>query len=308
MTTRSKLLSGALLAALLIPVTASAGTLQVRDPSDMLTAQDEAGLRDAARAWPFDARVVVTSEMPSRASLDRYVGAQVSEPNMVVVGVDPTHRFTSVHFGTGTRIARDRFSAIENAGDQWFRAGQWRSGVEAIFTSANGAVGSAAAGEITNRDAVGATSNREAPSFPWGLMLLGIGGVIVVVMVFRAMRNRQAMGGAYGGDPYRAQQGPGPYGQPGGYPPGYGPNYGPGYGPQQGSGLGAGLIGAGLGGVAGYALGSAMANRDEHHGSDYSGGSDHSSSNYDAGGSSSGWDGGGGDFGGGDAGGGGGDW
>ncbi len=305
MTTRSKLLSGALLAALLIPVTAAAGTLQVRDPSDMLTAQDEAGLREAARAWPFDARVVVTTEMSSRSALDRYVGAQVSSPNMVVVGVDPTHRFTSVHFGTGTRIARDRYSAIENAGDQWFRAGQWRGGVEAIFASANGAVGSGAASPA----AAGEATNSEAPSFPWGLMLLGIGGVLVVVMVFRAMRNRQAMGGAYGGDPYRAQQGPGPYGQPGGFAPGYGPNYGPGYGPQQGSGLGAGILGAGLGGVAGYALGSAMANRDEHHGADANAGSDHSS-NYDAGGSSSGWDdgGGGGDFGGGDAGGGGGDW
>lgn len=307
MTKRSTLLSGALLAALLLPAAASAGDLEIRDPSDMLTPQDEASLRDSARSWSFDSRVVVSSELPSRATFDRYVGQQVASPNMVVVGVDPQHRFTSVHFGTGTRIGRDRFSAIENAGDQWFRMGQWRGGIESILSNANASVGSAAAGEPTT---------RQAPGFPWGLALLGIGGVVVAVMVFRAMRNRQADGGGYA-DPYRGQ--PMGYGKPGGYAPGYGPNYGPnygpGYGPQPGSGLGAGLVGAGLGGLAGYALGSAMSDHDgggHHHNADTFGGGSDNGGSFDAGGSSSGWDGGGGgDFGGGGGdfgGGGGGDW
>lgn len=77
-------------------------------------------------------------------------------------------------------------------------------------------------------------------------------------------------------------------------------------------GLGAGILGAGVGGLAGYAIGSAMANREEHHGDDHYAGSDvgGGTENYDAGGSTSGWDSGGdggGDFGGGgDSGGG--DW
>ena len=307
MTTRSTLVSGALLAALFIPSAALAGTLQIRDPGDVLAAQDEQGLRAAAAAWPFDARVVVTTELTSRADFDRYVGAQVAAANMVVVGVDPAHHRTSVHFGTGTRIARDRFSVIENAGDGWFRQANWRGGIEAILTSASGAVGSGSPGAVADGPA---REGQSAPSFPWGLLLLGLGGVAIAVMVFRAARNRSeaaAMNG--GGDPYRAQQ------YPPGYNPGaYGPGYGPGYGPQGGGGmggLGAGIVGAGVGGLAGYAIGSAMANREEHHGGDHYAGSDDSgSSNYDAGGSTSGWDdgGGGGDFGGGDSGGGGGDW
>lgn len=311
MTTRTRLLPGALLAILLVPTTALAGTLQVRDPGDVLPAQEEASLREVARAWPFDARVVVTTEMSSRAEFDRYVGAQVASANMVVVGVDPSHRMTSVHFGTGTRIARARFSAIENAGDGWFRQGQWRGGVEAILSSASSAVGSGSPGTLAQGPA---SSDQSAPSFPWGLMLLGLGGVVIAVMVFRAARNRSQMGApGYGGDPYRAQQYPPGYNPNG---PNYGPGYGPGYGPQQGGGmggLGAGILGAGVGGLAGYALGSSMANREEQHGGDHHAGSsdDNSSSGYDAGGSSSGWDdgggGGGGDFGGGDSGGGG-DW
>jgi len=270
---------------------------------------EEANLREAARAWPFDARVVVTTEMSSRADFDRYVGAQVASANMVVVGVDPTHRMTSVHFGTGTRIARERFSAIENAGDGWFRQGQWRGGIEAILSSASSAVGSGSPGTVANGPM---DSRQEAPSFPWGLVLLGLGGVAVLAMVFRAARNRTQMGMGPGADPYRAQQYPPGYNPNG---PAYGPGYGPGYGPQGGSGLGAGILGAGVGGLAGYALGSAMAHRDEQHGGGgVFGGSDDGGGggSCDAGGSSSGWDDGGGGFDGGgggfDGGGGGGDW
>lgn len=322
MTTRTRLLTGALLAGLLAPTAALAGNLQVRDPGDALPALEEANLREAARAWPFDARVIVSSEMSSRADFDRYVGAQVSSANMVVVGVDPAHHFTSVHFGTGTRIARERFSAIENTGDGWFRQGQWRGGIEAILSSASSAVGSGSPGAGTsgplsngplgNGPLGNGDSNQSAPSFPWGMILLGLGGVAVAVMVFRAARNRAQAGPmGPGADPYRAQQ----------YPPGYNPNgpggYGPGYGPQQGGmgGLGAGILGAGVGGLAGYALGSHMANRDESHtGVGGASSDDNGGSSFDAGGASSGWDaggGGGGDFGGGggDAGGGGGgDW
>lgn len=146
MITRTRLFSGALLALVLVPATALAGTLQIRDPGDVLPVQEEASLREAARAWPFDARLVVTTELSSRADFDRYVGAQVASPNMVVLGIDPAHHRTSVHFGTGTRIARDRFPAIENSGDGSFRQGQWRRGIEAIFSSASGAVGSGSPG------------------------------------------------------------------------------------------------------------------------------------------------------------------
>ena len=314
---RPTLLVALLAASVSVPATALAGTLQHRDTTGSLSADDATALRSAAQTYPFDARVVLGSEWASRESFDRAVGQLVAAPDMVVVGVDPVHHRTSVHFGVGTHIARARWRAIEDAGDGWFRQGQWRSGVEAILAAANASVGTAP-------DGVAPTGRAEAPSFPWGLVLFGAAGVGLVALM---LRRRRAMDAGWGAsDPYRGQaaMGYGPGAGPG-YGPNYGPGYGPGYGPSQGSGLGAGLVGAGLGGLAGYAIGSAVSEHEHSRGGDqgYGGGNggdagggwdSGGSSSYDAGGSTSGWDsgGGGGDFGGGGGdsggGGGGGDW
>lgn len=303
---RSLVAATTLTAALTLGAIASAGTLQVRDDADVLTPAQETQLRGRGAQYPFDARVLTSSQFTSRADFDRHVASQLSAPGMVVIGVDPVHRWSSVHFGTATRIGTASFSTIENAGDAYFRGSRWDEGFGAILGAAQQSVGTATSSEVGPR-------GEGAPSsFPWRTVILGLLVVGGVALAFRAFRRSQQ--GAAGGAWNRPDMPPQGYGQPPyGGPPG-GPGYGPGgYGQAPGSGLGTGIAGAALGGLAGYALGNAMANRGEEgtHGAAGAAGSEGGNGNFDAGGSSSGWDdgggGGGGDFGGGDAGGGG-DW
>lgn len=301
---RSLVAATTLAAVLVASASALAGTLQVRDEADLLTPAQEAQLRASGARYDFDARVLTSARLTSRADFNRHVAAQVAGPNMVVVGIDPVHRWSSVHFGTGARIASARFAAIENAGDGYFRGARWEEGLGAILGAAQQSVGTA-------RASVPAPESPQE-GFPWRYVVLGllaVGGIALAVRAFRST-SRAADGGwrgptdGYHPDAYRAPAGG--YGPPHG---GYGPPHG-GYGHAPGSGLGTGLAGAALGGLAGYAIGSAMA----HHGEETHVGNAADTGNdaWDAGGSTSGWDdggGGGGDFGGGgDAGGGGGDW
>ncbi len=291
------------------PRPAHAGTLQVRDTAAILTVADRTQLEAAAARAPFDVRVLTSSAYADQAGFSRYVGGQVNEANEVVVGVDPVHHHTQVHFGTGSRIAPSEWTAIERAGNGAFRDARWAPGIVAILDQATTAVGT------------GPTTAAPASSGSG----LAIGGIVVLLLVIAVpvllilavvAFIRRATRGSLGGPGYA---GPG-YGGPGYGGPG--PGYGGGYG-QGGMGpVGGGLIGAGLGGVAGYELGKMEGEREAGRGEGGGGGffdsgsstNDSGGSSFDAGGGGSSWDsgGGGGDSGGGgggDSGGGGGsDW
>lgn len=277
------------LAALAHP--AYAGTLQVRDEAHVLSAGDVHKLQSAVSGTPFDERLVVTTEYPQSQDLGHFVGSLVTEPNMVVVGLDPEHRHVQVHFGNGSHIPRAAYPAIEAAGNDAFRHGDWAGGAAAIFRAASAAVADVPGGRSAD--------DAARPSLFGPLLLLMIvAGAIGIAVHFA--RKRAMYGSSYGGPGY----GPGPY-PPGGYPPGY--PMGP---PQGGMGpVGGGLIGAGLGGLAGYELGKLEGEREGHdRGPGFGGGGASAPEDYDAGGGGSSWDdsGGGGGFdgGGGDSGGG----
>jgi hypothetical protein len=268
-----------------------AGTLQVRDEAHVLSSSDVHRLQSVVSGMPFDARLAVTTEYPQAQDLSRFVGSLVTEPDMVVVGLDPGHRHVQVHFGNGSHIPRAAWTAIESGGNDKFRQGDWVGGAEAIFRSASASV--ANVGDGTSPDTA-------RPSlFGPVLLLVIVAGAIGIAVHFARKR---AMYGSYGAPGY----GPGPY-PPGGYPPGY--PMGP---PQGGMGpLGGGLIGAGLGGLAGYELGKLEGEgegRGRDAGFDRGGGGSAPDDNFDAGGGGSSWDdgggGGGSDGGGGDSGGG----
>jgi hypothetical protein len=293
----------AVLAALLVAGSSFAGTLQVRDSASLLTPADRHAIESAAERYPFDVRVLTTTDYADQPSFSRYVGAQVSAPDMVVVGIDPAHHHTQVHFGTGSRVDRSQWSSIERAGNPEFREGRWAAGVIAILDAASAATAGAPVGRQSSGSAgwiIGAVV----------VVAMGLFAIVVVALLVRwAMRSA---GSGY------ANPGPG-YGYGPGYGgPGYGP--GPGYGGGQGIGpVGGGIIGAGLGGVAGYELGKLEGEREERErrreeydpGPSDSGDSGGGGS-FDAGGGGSSWDSGGdggGGGGGGDSGGGGGsDW
>jgi len=277
------------MAALAVTTSASAGELQLRDEAHVFAASDAAHLRAAVAPAPFDARVVTTSAYPDQTGLSGYVRSLVSEPDMVVVGIDPEHHHVQVHFGTGSHIPRAAWSSIERSGNDAFRQGAWAQGSETILRAASSAVATTAGPAPTASAPDGARTSFLGPV----LLLLVIGGVIGAV-VFLARRRSAA--GAYGPGPY---QGGGAYGGAGG------PYYGP--GPQGVGGMGAlggGVLGAGLGGLAGYELGKMEGEREEREHHVPSGGGVHEDTtndggSFDAGGGGSSWD----DTGGGDVGG-----
>jgi hypothetical protein len=271
--------------------------VQIRDEEGLLTPTDRTALQAEGSKYPFDVRILTTGA--HSGDLDRYVGEQVTLPNLVVIGIDKEHRRTSVHFGGQTRIARNEFSTIEHAGNASFKNGDYRAGVEAILDRAQSAVGTAPAVDPGNGPLVTAPARPASGGFPFGWVVLG--GLLLVG--FLAARRMFSRGGYPNPNPPAGPNYPG-YGP--GYGQGYGPGYGPGYG-GGGSGLGAGLMGAGLGGLAGYELGKLAGEREgQFREGEMTGPAQDDRPNYDEGGATDGWDDGGGGGGWDDSGGGGG--
>ncbi|HEY3815670.1 MAG TPA: hypothetical protein VGL81_00785 [Polyangiaceae bacterium] len=297
---------------LAVAADANAGSLVLRDEAQIFTPGDIEQLRGIVARAPFDARLVTTTNYADQPGFSRFVGTLVSEPDMVVVGIDPQHHHVQVHFGTASHIPDADWSAIERAGNDAFKRGAWEEGGADIFRAATTAVSST--GRSTTPVTTPASSSAGS-LLGVGLIVMLVFGVGLAAVVFSLLRRRSSGYGAggYGGGPY-----------PGGYPGGQGPYYGPGGAPGGMGPLGGGLVGAGLGGLAGYELGKMEGER-EHRGfepgSGFDAGGGGSSSppdngSFDAGGGGSSWDdsgssgGGGSDFGGGgggDSGGGGSD-
>jgi hypothetical protein len=286
--------AAALLAAMTLAASASAGALQVRDEAHVLSAESTSRLRSLVASMPFDARLVVTNEYADAQDLARYVGSLVNERNLVAVGVDPQHHHVQIHYGTGSQIPRSEWPAIDRAGNDAFRRGDWEAGVAAIFRLASASAANAVGPNA--RDAAPVEAARTSLIGPGTLLLIVAGAIGLAVFFARRRSQYGSMGGGYGAPPYRG--------------PGYGQQPGGGMGP-----LGGGLIGAGLGGLAGYELGKLEGEREGHDRGQVAdvGGSDvdRGGGGFDAGGGGSSWgdDGGGfgGDGGGGDMGGGGSD-
>jgi hypothetical protein len=291
--------AGLLFSTLALSGVAQAGTLQVRDETHTLSREDVAQLRSVLGEAPFDARLVFTSAHPDAQDLARFLVSVENERDIVVVGVDPEHHHVQVRFGTGSRIPSSAWPAIEHAGNDAFRRGDWEGGAAAIFREASRSVASGAV--PAERAAPEAGPHLGGP----GLVLVVIVGVIGIGLVAAFLLRRREAGAFPGGGAGYGGYGPPPYGGPG-----YGGPPAGGMGP-----VGGGLIGAGLGGLAGYELGKLEGEREERDREDRfgggggGGGGDDGGGGFDAGGGGSDWDdGGGGGFdGGGDGGGGGSD-
>lgn len=124
------------LAVLLIPMALFAGTAQFRDEAQILpvTARDQ--IAAGARLWPFDLKVLASTSTPDRSLFERRVSAAVTSQDVVVVGIDPAHRFTVVRVGTGLVLDPGQLSQIVAAGNESFRGGRWAAGVLAIGDTA----------------------------------------------------------------------------------------------------------------------------------------------------------------------------
>jgi Domain of unknown function (DUF5129) len=262
----------ALAVSVLFALPASAGALHTTDDAGAFTPSQLATVRSRAQGYDFDVRLITSSSYASKSDLGNYVHRFVTEPNLVVIGLDPVHRHVSVHFGTGTRIADSEFKTIESAGVASFKDADWAGGVVAILDRAERAVGTggghrAAPVGADPSNAVGhdGAYPQSAPSSGgFGGLFWVVAIVGVIGLVFWMIARRRASGpppvGGYG-PPV------GGFGPPvGGFGPqvgGYGmPPQGPSYG--GGSGLGGNIASAGLGGLVGYEIGKEVAEGHHH--------------------------------------------
>lgn len=99
-----------------------------------VTLRDNADVLDPKAVWPdwpFDVNVI-TDSYGSAQELDQAVSQVVTGPRVVAIGLDPTHAWTSIHFGTGLSIPSDQWSVIRKTGNPAFKAGNWTQGVELL--------------------------------------------------------------------------------------------------------------------------------------------------------------------------------
>ena len=141
----------ALAVAILVALPASAGTLHTTDDAGVLSASQVSALRGRVTGYDFDVRLITTTSYASKSDLGNYVHRFVTEPNIVVIGLDTEHRHVSVHFGTGTRIADSEFKAVEAAGISYFKDANWTGGVTAILDRAEKAVGTKTSSAVGRR-------------------------------------------------------------------------------------------------------------------------------------------------------------
>lgn len=87
------------------------------------------------RSWPFQVYLLISEPVPL-GELHNRVSQQISDPNMVGIGVDPKGHHTVVRFGKGSGIPEDARKAIAKAGDHFFRKGDWAGGVNSILQAA----------------------------------------------------------------------------------------------------------------------------------------------------------------------------
>ncbi|MBI5536369.1 MAG: TPM domain-containing protein [Deltaproteobacteria bacterium] len=244
------------LAVMLVSSRAHAGATQFRDTAELFGPMDRQVVANRAAAYPFDVRVLTTSAYDATDQFHSYVRSQLSGPNAVIVGIDPTHRRTAVFCGASTRVEASRCKIAAEAAHPYFREARWAPGIDAVLGAVNAAVGTATGATLPSTSPTSAASRRMSGGWVFGFVLLGAIGLMVIVAVLASVFRRKnptfddprapyGSGGSDAGQPYVGQ--PYPY------------QGGPGMG---GGGVGSHLAAAGLGGLAGYALGRALDRRD----------------------------------------------
>jgi len=113
--------------------------IQVHDEAGLLGPGDLSSLQAATGRWPFEVHVITSTSAPSKAAFEAQVSKAVDGPNVVAIGVDPTHHLTIVHFGKETGVPASQWSSIYSAGNNDFKSSHWASGLIKIADRATNA-------------------------------------------------------------------------------------------------------------------------------------------------------------------------
>jgi hypothetical protein len=175
----------ALAIAVVFALPASAGTLHTSDDAGVFSASQLTAIRKKVDAYDFDVRLATTSSYASKSELGDYVHHFVTEPNIVVIGLDPVHHHVSVHFGTGTGIPDSAFKSIESAGMSSFKDRDWTGGVTAILDRAESSVDHVVVRTVPGRAAPVRTSSGGGFGLLGLLVIFGFIGFVIWLVVRR---------------------------------------------------------------------------------------------------------------------------
>jgi hypothetical protein len=112
---------------------ASAGSIEIRDNAGFIPPSDVVRLRADQASWPFDVHVLA-EVVDTRDTLEDDAHRAVTNPQVVVLAVDPTHHRTVVRFGNETGVKSGDYDSIAQAGGAHFRAHEVADGFEAMIT------------------------------------------------------------------------------------------------------------------------------------------------------------------------------
>ena len=96
----------------LLPLAAWAGRVEFRDEAAIIAPVIRQDIAARFSAFPFSARVITSTASPSRAALESRAASFLTSPDMIVVGIDPAHRYTVIRVGSGLNLEPGTFSQI----------------------------------------------------------------------------------------------------------------------------------------------------------------------------------------------------
>jgi hypothetical protein len=106
--------------------------IQVRDEAGLFGSSDLPALQTAAGKWPFEVHLLTSTSSPNKAAFESRVSQLIDAPNVVGIGIDPTHHFVVVHFGKETGVPASQWASVTSAGNPDFKEAHWVVGLTRI--------------------------------------------------------------------------------------------------------------------------------------------------------------------------------
>lgn len=141
-----------------LPLAAFAGKVEFRDEAALLSTPMRDSIVTRALRWSFSTRVLVSSSSATRSAFERRAIDALNAADMLVIGIDPVHRYTVVRMGMGLSLETNAYSQIASAGNSSFKDRLWADGI--------GAIGDKAQSSIAYADYIRNTRSMEMPARP----------------------------------------------------------------------------------------------------------------------------------------------
>ncbi len=124
------------IALLLFPVAAFAGGFTVKDRASLFTDSDRSMMEQSASGSPFTVHVLTEAAAPNQAAWEAEVSGAVTASDVLAIGVEKAHRWTTVKAGGSTGIPAGNGASLGDFGNGFFKSGNFGAGIDAIIVHA----------------------------------------------------------------------------------------------------------------------------------------------------------------------------